>query len=198
MANLTTQLDEARQTLQKLQEDLPRYHGLLTDSQATEATLQRQFREGSGKFSELTAAKTASMTARELLEQHQSDIGSARAEIGRLEVEVEKARKEKAYQDVLKDYRQLGDGMYEQLGKLVASIQTHAVDYADLEQKTYEALQKLDRAAAAAGVEQADINLTATKNRSTEKEPCQVSIGMRRLASPNKGGFRMGIEVVKY
>jgi chromosome segregation ATPase len=89
MDNPSKQLETARAALQALQDGLPRYHSLVTDNRANEAQLQKDFREGSGKFTDLTAAKTASATAQELLEQHQSDIEAARAEVQRLEAEVE-------------------------------------------------------------------------------------------------------------
>jgi chromosome segregation ATPase len=98
---LTIQLDEARQTLQRLQEDLPRYHGLMTDSQANEASLQKDFREGTGKFSDLTDAKTATMTAKELLDQHRSDIANAQAEVNGLERQLDREQKEREWQALL-------------------------------------------------------------------------------------------------
>ena len=100
MKSNNTQLEEAKQKLEDLRSQLPYYHGLVTDHQQREVELQRQFRAGTGSFSALTEAKTSTATARELLEQHQSDVQNAQAEVQRLEAEIEKAKNDREWTTV--------------------------------------------------------------------------------------------------
>lgn len=75
------QLDQARQELAALELELPNFHSLLTDNEQAEAELRRN----KAPLDKLAQAKGRVTVARELLEQHQADIGTARAEVQRLE-----------------------------------------------------------------------------------------------------------------
>jgi hypothetical protein len=74
---------QARHELEQLEADLPNFEALLADNEAELAKLRREKAdlkaqaEGQGRVS----------MARELLEQHHSDIGSQRAEVARLEAD---------------------------------------------------------------------------------------------------------------
>ena len=90
LKELTIQLENTQQKLADLQDQLPFFHGLLTDSQQKEVGLQKAFREGKGNFNDLTAAKTATTTAKELLEAQESDLAHARQELEHLQAQVDR------------------------------------------------------------------------------------------------------------
>lgn len=87
MTKLKAQLEAAQRELAELREDLPRFHGLLTDNEQEVERLRREKAE----LGEQAQARGKVNIARELLEQHQADILSAQGEVERLKAEVEHA-----------------------------------------------------------------------------------------------------------
>ncbi len=73
----------AKHTLEQLQSELPKYETWLADADAEEGKL----RKGKAELQKLADAKTRTSAARELLEQHRSDIEAAQAEADRLEAD---------------------------------------------------------------------------------------------------------------
>jgi hypothetical protein len=80
-ALIEADLDKAREALKLLQDELPQFHALLTDNEQAAQRLK-------GERASLDAQSQARgrvQIAREMLEQHQSDIATAQAEVARLE-----------------------------------------------------------------------------------------------------------------
>ncbi len=80
--SLAYDLDKARKYLTELQDELPQYHALLTDNEQDAQRLKTE----RASLDTQAQAKGRVEVARELLEQHQSDIRTARAEVERLEL----------------------------------------------------------------------------------------------------------------
>ena len=78
---LQTELTTARDNLTALQDELPQFHALVTENEQAAETLRRE----RGDLSKQAEAKGRVNVAREMLEQHQSDIRTAQAEVTRLE-----------------------------------------------------------------------------------------------------------------
>lgn len=88
MSQLQNDLKTAQANLDALQAELPNYHALLTDNEQDAQRLKTE--RASLDFQ--AQAKGRVGVARELLEQHQCDIQTARAEVDRLEVLVARER----------------------------------------------------------------------------------------------------------
>ncbi len=73
----------AKKELEQLQSELPNYERLLADNEKAESDRRRI----KAPLDELALAKTRVQAARELLEQHHSDIKTAQAEADRLEAD---------------------------------------------------------------------------------------------------------------
>lgn len=73
----------AQKELEQLEAELPNYESLLADNERAESERRRI----KASLDEIAQAKTRVQAARELLEQHRSDIAAARAEANRLEGE---------------------------------------------------------------------------------------------------------------
>jgi chromosome segregation ATPase len=80
----------AKHDLEQLEGELPNFERLLTDNQEEE----RKLRQAKAPLADLAAAKGRMNVARELLEQHKSDIGTARAEVSSLTVQIDRAEKQ--------------------------------------------------------------------------------------------------------
>jgi hypothetical protein len=74
-------LTRAKDTLEQLRADLPRMHSLLQENEQAALALK----ETRGALDDIVQVRGRVMVAREMLEQHQSDIATARAEVTRLE-----------------------------------------------------------------------------------------------------------------
>ena len=153
MKSTTTELEKAKKTLEDLRAELPRYHGLLTDIQQREAELQKAFRAGTGKFSELTEAKNATMTARELLEQHQSEIASAQAEVNRLEAAVAQERAGKAREAAQQAFERAQAAWKDQALGFMAALEDQAHKLYRQEARVQAAWHALDEASKAVGAD---------------------------------------------
>ncbi len=81
LKTLQTDLETARDALTALQDELPQFHSLLTDNEHDAETKKRE----RASLDDQAQAKNRVMVAREMLEQHQSDIATAQAEVTRLE-----------------------------------------------------------------------------------------------------------------
>lgn len=79
-------LKTARETLAAYEGDLPQFHALLSENEHAAEILKRA-RAPLDKQADAKARVTA---ARELLEQHASDIATARADVARLEAEAQR------------------------------------------------------------------------------------------------------------
>jgi DNA repair exonuclease SbcCD ATPase subunit len=84
---LKKQFFAARKELEDLEAELPNYERLLTDNEKAESERRRI----KAPLDELALAKTRTSAARELLEQHHSDIKTAQAEADRLEADYQHA-----------------------------------------------------------------------------------------------------------
>lgn len=126
-----TDLKKAQADLKALQDDLPNFHALLTDN---EQDAQRLKTERAG-LDEQAQARGRVGVAREMLEQHQSDIATARAEVSRLEASerlellfveavghAEAEKQHKAAFDNL--FAKLNKGLESGLQKLIAEFDT--------------------------------------------------------------------------
>lgn len=82
LTTIAADLSKAREALKLLQAELPNYHALLTDNEQDAQRLKSE----RASLDLQAQAKGRVGVARELLEQHQSDIQAARAEVDRLEV----------------------------------------------------------------------------------------------------------------
>ncbi len=81
LKSLQTDLETAHDALTALQDELPQFHALLTDNEGDAQRLKSE----RASLDAQAQAKNRVMVAREMLEQHQSDIATARAEVTRLE-----------------------------------------------------------------------------------------------------------------
>ena len=81
LKTLQTDLKTAQDNLKALQDELPQFRTLLSDNEV-EAEKLRKTR---GDLSKQAEAKGRVNVAREMLEQHQSDVATAQAEVSRLE-----------------------------------------------------------------------------------------------------------------
>ncbi len=81
MTTLDDDLKTAKDELQALQAELPNFHSLLTENEQDAQRLKSE----RAPLDEQAQAKGRVNVAREMLEQHQADIQSARAEVARLE-----------------------------------------------------------------------------------------------------------------
>jgi len=84
-SEIIEQLDEKQAELQDFIDDLPRYRELISNAQAQEKAAQLAFRQKQGTFAAASAAKTDTLTATELLSQHESDIETHKREVAQLE-----------------------------------------------------------------------------------------------------------------
>lgn len=82
MSEIEQELKQAKTSLIALQEELPQFHGLLTKNEEDVQKLRAE----RAALDEQAQAKGRVNVAKELLEQHQSDIATARGEVERLEV----------------------------------------------------------------------------------------------------------------
>lgn len=74
-------LSKAREALITLQDELPQFHALLSENEAEQARLKSE----RAPLDKQAQARGRVQIAREMLEQHQSDIATARGEVDRLE-----------------------------------------------------------------------------------------------------------------
>lgn len=94
LQNLTTKLAAAQEELEELQAELPNYNELVAVNEAEE----RELRENKASLSEIAQAKGRTSVARELRDQHLADIGTAQAEVQRLEARIDRTEKEATYE----------------------------------------------------------------------------------------------------
>ncbi len=80
-AIIEADLDKAKEALQLLQDELPQYHALLTDNERDAQRLKVE----KASLDAQSQARGRVQIAKEMLEQHQSDIATAQAEVTRLE-----------------------------------------------------------------------------------------------------------------
>ena len=88
LKSLQTALETAQADLTALQDELPQFHALLTEN---EQEVQR-LKTNRAPLDEQAQARGRVQVAREMLEQHQSDIQNARAEVSRLEAALDRER----------------------------------------------------------------------------------------------------------
>lgn len=81
MSTAAKRLKAAQEAHAHLQNDLQHFEQLIHDNQQTEAATRAAYRTGDATFDQVREAMTATHTARELLEQHRSDITAAIAEL---------------------------------------------------------------------------------------------------------------------
>lgn len=79
--SLKYDLDKARKELAELQADLPQFHALLTDNERDAQRLKTE----KASLDAQSQARGRVQIAKEMLEQHQSDIANTQAEVARLE-----------------------------------------------------------------------------------------------------------------
>lgn len=81
LTTIETDLTKAQKELAEFQADLPQFYSLLTDNEAAAQRLKTE----KASLDAQSQAKGRVNVAREMLEQHQADIQTARAEVDRLE-----------------------------------------------------------------------------------------------------------------
>jgi len=81
LTTIETDLNKAQKELAEFQADLPQFHALLTDNEADTLRLKNE----RASLDAQAQARGRVNVATELLEQHQADIQTARAEVDRLE-----------------------------------------------------------------------------------------------------------------
>jgi DNA repair exonuclease SbcCD ATPase subunit len=81
LKTLQTDLKTAQDALTALQDELPQFHALLTDNEGDAQRLKSE----RASLDAQSQARGRVNVAREMLEQHRSDIATARAEVSRLE-----------------------------------------------------------------------------------------------------------------
>ncbi len=124
-ALIEADLTKARDALKLLQDELPQFHALLTENERDVQCLKNE----RASLDAQAQAKGRVEVARELLEQHQADIQSAKAEVDRLELAFEQestletltqhatdaARHKKAFDDRLASANKALEGSIQKL-----------------------------------------------------------------------------------
>lgn len=85
---LEADLTKAREALTALQDELPQFHALLTDNEQDAQRLKSE----RAPLDAQAQARGRVQIAKEMLEQHQSDIATARAEVMRHETDLDRER----------------------------------------------------------------------------------------------------------
>lgn len=80
-STLRKEIDKATKELHTLNTELPNFERLYRDNQAAEAKVKEQHRDGDATLEALSTARGRVVEARELLEQHRSDISTLEGEI---------------------------------------------------------------------------------------------------------------------
>lgn len=80
-STLRKEIDKATKELQTLKTELPNFERLYRDNSEADAKLKTAQREGDATLEALSAARGQVVEARELLEQHRSDISTLEAQI---------------------------------------------------------------------------------------------------------------------
>ena len=88
LKSLQTDLKAAQDALTALQDELPQFHALLTDNEGDAQRLKSE----RASLDAQAQARGRVQIAKEMLEQHQSDIATARAEVNRLEAALDRER----------------------------------------------------------------------------------------------------------
>lgn len=88
LKSLQTDLETARKDFRTLQDELPQFHALLTDNEGDAQRLKSE----RASLDAQAQARGRVQIAKEMLEQHQSDIQAARAEVERFEALSERER----------------------------------------------------------------------------------------------------------
>lgn len=123
-------LSKAREALTALQDELPQYHTLLTDNEQDAQRLKSEC----ASLDAQSQARGRVQIAKEMLEQHQSDIQAARAEVDRLNVAlnrestllkmVEQAKTAKQHREELdKAFNTLVSAIYKASGGITTAWQ---------------------------------------------------------------------------
>lgn len=84
------ELERATKELQNLRGELPNFERLYSDNQAAEAKVKEAQRNGDATLKDLSAARGRVVEARELLEQHRSDISTLEVQIATLQERYDK------------------------------------------------------------------------------------------------------------
>jgi hypothetical protein len=138
-----TDLKTAQDALTELQDELPNFHALLTDN---EADVQKLRAERAGLDAQ-AQAKGRVNVAREMLEQHQSDIANARTEVTRCEIAV---KRDSALAEMLKQaeltrkYRADIDTQLQKASKVLEGYAQRCLEAYDSLTAAFQAYQAVD------------------------------------------------------
>lgn len=89
-STLRKEIDKANKELQTLKTELPNFERLYRDNSEAEAKIKAAQRDGGETMAALSAARGRVVEARELLEQHRSDISTLEGEIATLQEKYDK------------------------------------------------------------------------------------------------------------
>lgn len=89
-STIRKEIDKATKELQTLKTELPNFERLFRDNQTAETKVKEQHRDGDATLEALSAARGRVVEARELLEQHHSDISTLEGEIATLQERYDK------------------------------------------------------------------------------------------------------------
>ena len=89
-SSIRKEIDKQQKELQTLKTELPNFERLYRDNQEAKAKLKAAQREGDATLEALSTARGRVVEARELLEQHRSDIDGLEAQIATLQARYDK------------------------------------------------------------------------------------------------------------
>jgi chromosome segregation ATPase len=113
------QLTAAQERLAELQKELPTFENLVTENE----TLEAEIRKRKASLDELSAQKLRTISARELLEQHENDIATLEAEVKEQTDELDRLEQLVTLKDLETELAKLQKECENDETKLIADIQ---------------------------------------------------------------------------
>ncbi len=150
--DIKEQLEQARRDLTELEAETPNFERLLADNQADELKL----RQSKTALSDIAAAKGRVNVAGELLDQHHSDVQTARAEVNRLEATITRQKKQQELDRLIARQKNLQADWTSKAASITGALITSLEALHDLECKAGPLRRELEVAARELGVETPD------------------------------------------
>ena len=135
---LKRQVQEARDELAGLKEDLPRFHTLLHEAEAEDLKLKTKGGDPQARVEQRSRVNACA----ELLEQQQSEIEAAEARVAELESELEVYDGMDAMSRCAKDARQAYDKLDQAVSELHAKVEPELRRAADIYRELLQARQQ--------------------------------------------------------
>ncbi len=133
----------AKHDLELLEGEMPNFERLLTDNQEDEVKL----RQSKAALSDIAAAKGRVNVAGELLDQHHSDIQTARAEVNRLEATITRQKKQQELDRLIERQKNLQADWTTKAASITGALITSLEALHDLECKAGPLRRELEVAA---------------------------------------------------